>query len=274
MRKKWLPFASYNLWSLFNSPVGKEEWHCDMKRGFKKVRNKEPQVKALLEDTIPQKIGKLAQKGVYEFHQHTQLLKQSDGVERVAVILGLNREVDEVKERVVSILNNYYKYPILVGKNIYSLSRGDEEISEPLHIKQGNSIFRLYAPTDCIFTESDGTVHILDFKTGKSGQNDFDRRQAYVYLLAGRYIFPNQTVIASFYNLENFSVSEIIEANPEKLDFVQIELAEIAKKHEEEKKLYRHNPNDFAKIFPPNPGSTCKYCLFNYICQFSCEVSN
>lgn len=271
MSNNWLPFASYNLWSLFNSPVGKEEWHCDMKRGFKKVRNKEPKVKALLEDTVPQKIGKLAQKGVYEFHQNAHLLNQSDGVERVAEILVLNREIDEIKERVFLILNNYYKYPILVGKNICSLSRGDEGIPEPLRIKQGNNIFRLYAPTDCIFTESDGKVHILDFKTGKS---DFDRRQAYVYLLAARYLFPNQLAIASFYNLENCSASEIIEANTEKLDFVQIELAEIAKKHEDEKKLYRHKPNYFAKIFPPNTGSTCKYCLFSSICQFSSEVSN
>lgn len=271
MSKNWLPFASYNLWSLFNSPVGKEEWHCDMKRGFKKVRNKEPQVKALLEDNIHQKIGKLAQKGVYEFHQDSQLLNQSDAAERVAEILELNQEIDEVKERVLSILKNYYSNPILIGKNIYSLSRGDEGIPEPLLIEQGNNIFRLYAPTDCIFIESDGTAHILDFKTGKS---DFDRRQAYVYLLAARYLFPNKLAIASFYNLENCSASEIIEANPEKLDFVQIELAEIAKKHEIEKKLYKHNPNDFAKIFPPNPRNTCKYCEFNSICQFSYEVSN
>lgn len=271
MSKNWLPFASYNLWSLFNSPVGKEQWHCDMKRGFKKVRKKEPLVKALLEDNIHQKIGQLAQNGVYEFHQDPKLLNQPDATECVAEILELNQELDEVKERVLSILENYYKYPILIGKNIISLNRGDEGYPTPIRIQQGNNIFRLYVQTDCVFKESDGTVHILDFKTGKS---DFDRRQAYVYLLAARYLFPKQPAIASFYNLENCSASETIIANSEKLDFVQIELAEIAKKHEVEKKLYKDNPTNFAKIFYPNPGSTCKYCEFNSICQFSCEVSN
>ena len=86
------PFASYHLWSLVVPAVGQERWHCQMKRGFIKARQKEPTVKALLaHSSIPQRIGLLAQKGVYEFHHHHQLLNQPDGVERIANMLKLSK---------------------------------------------------------------------------------------------------------------------------------------------------------------------------------------
>lgn len=265
MQKRWLPSASYNLWSLFAPPVGKEGWHCDMKRGFNKARNKEPKVKALLEkDNTPQRIGILAQKGVYEFHQDTQLLNRADGVERVGEILRLNHEEDKVQEKVISILKNYYEKPLLVGKDIIKLNRGDEK-PKKIPIQQNSYFFNLYVVFDCIFTELDGTLHIVDFKTGKS---DFDLRQAYVYLLAARYLYPQKTAVASFYNLEIAKASEPIAAIPEELNFVQIELAEIANNHEIEKERYWQNQAEFAQIFPPNPGIVCRFCSFNSICEF------
>jgi hypothetical protein len=52
------PFASYHLWSLIAPAVGQERWHCQMKRGFIKARQKEPIVKALLaQASPPQRIG-------------------------------------------------------------------------------------------------------------------------------------------------------------------------------------------------------------------------
>ncbi|BAY74607.1 hypothetical protein NIES25_10210 [Nostoc linckia NIES-25] len=271
MGQVWLPSASYNLWSLSDSRVGQEFWFCDMKRGFNKVRNKEPQVKALLEDNKHQRIGKLAQAGIYEFYQDPQLLSQPDGVEQIAAILKLSQEPEEVKERIIIILNNYYKKRILVGKQIIQLSKGDEQFPSPITIQEGSYRFNLYAPTDCTFKEPDGTIHILDFKTGKS---DFDRRQAYVYLLAASYLYPQQLSVASFYNLETGLASDIITITPEQLKFVQIELADIAKRYELERMHYGKKPNDFAIIFPPNPGIACRYCNFNSICEFSInEVS-
>ncbi|MEH2026244.1 PD-(D/E)XK nuclease family protein [Nostoc sp.] len=271
MGQVWLPSASYNLWSLSDSRVGQEFWFCDMKRGFSKVRQKEPQVKALLEDNKPQRIGKLAQGGVYEFYQSPQLLSQSDGVGQVAAILKLNQEPEEVQERIIVILNNYYKKPILVGKEIIQLNKGDEGFPSPITIQEGSYSFNLYAPTDCTFEQPDGTIHILDFKTGKS---DFDRRQAYLYLLAASYLYPQQPSVASFYNLETGLASDIITATPEQLKFVQIELADIAKRYELERMHYRQNPNYFAKIFPPKAGTVCNSCTFNSICEFSVsEVS-
>jgi len=63
-------------------------------------------------------------------------------------------------------------------------------------------IERLSLPAIChdglCFTEPDRTLHILDFKTGKSA---FDQRQALVYLLA-RYTKQQ----ASFYNLEGVRI--------------------------------------------------------------------
>jgi len=267
MRETFLPYASYSLWSSFQPAVGKEQWHCDMKRGFTKVRQKEPQVKAILDqDSTSQRVGKLAQKGVYEFHQDPILLDSSDSVKIVAKILNLNEESDEVQSRVMLILQNYHANPILIEKNIINLGRGDEKSYQPIQIQQGSYIFNLYAPTDCIFSESDGRIHILDFKTGKS---EFDRRQAYVYLLATSYTYPKQQATASFYNLEKCLASDLVTANPEKLKFVQIELEDIAKRHEEEKKRYLNNRDYFSRIFLPNPGPACISCQFKSICEYS-----
>lgn len=263
----WRPFASYNLWLQFAPPIGQEHLHCDMKRGFTKARHIEPQVKALLEqDSIPQRIGILAQRGVYQFHQDTDLLHQSDGVEQVVKILQLSQESVEVQERVIFILKNYRDNPILVGKSIIQLSRGDEGYPEPILIRQGNYLFNLYAAIDCIFTLADDTLHILDFKTGKS---DFDLRQAYIYLLAASYLYSQRQAVALFYNLETGKWSAPISATVETLKCFQIELALIAQRHQKDLRRYREKTAEFSQIFPPNPGVSCSFCPFNSICKFS-----
>lgn len=272
MPTPWRPFASYNLWLQFAPPIGQERWHCDMKRGFTKARSREPLVAALLAtDTTPQRIGLLAQRGVYEFHQDPLMLYRSDAVTKVAEILQLNQESAVVQERVIFILKNYHSNPILFGKNIIKLSRGDEGFPEPILIEQGNYQFNLFAAIDCIFKEQDGTLHILDFKTG---QTDFDRRQAYVYLLAASFLYPTQPVVASFYNLENQKWSDPITATASHLNAFQIEMAQISQQHQKDLQRYRHSPSEFKRIFPPNPGINCQYCPFNSICSFSeLEVS-
>lgn len=267
MGKFWYSFASYNLWLHFAPPVGREHWHCDMKRGFVKARAKEAQVAKLLTlDSKPQRIGTLAQRGVYEFHQNP-----SNAVEKVAEILQLEQELPEVRDKVILILKNYYEQPILANKNIIELKRGDETFPQPILVKQGNYEFNLYAAIDCIFVEPDETIHILDFKTGKT---DFDKRQAYVYLVAAQYLFPQRKTVASFYNLETNICSESISATSDALESIKIELASIAKRHQKELKKYSDNPENFQQIFPPNPGLACQYCNFGSVCEFSSvEVS-
>lgn len=269
MGKIWLPFASYNLWSLFSSAIGQEHWHCDMKRGYVKVRKREPNIAAILaEDTVSQTIGLLAQQGVYEFHADPQRLKDTNGVAQVSQILKLDQKSDEVRERLSRILTLYYENPILLQKRIFSLSRGDEGFPEPIKLYYGNTAFNLFAAIDCILLEPDGTLHILDLKTGHS---DFDERQAFVYLLAASYLFPRQRAIASFYNLELCKWSEPITATASQLNAIRIELARLAQRHEMEKKQYRQNPAEFDRIFPPNPGFRCEHCQFHPICQFSVQ---
>ncbi len=265
MRKIWNS-ASYSLLVLHSPPVGLEHLHCHMKLGFSKARNREPQVAKLLEqDNTYQRIGLLAQRGVYEFHNDTLLLNTSDGVAQVAESLELSKELDIVQERVLTILNNYYENPILVGKEIIKLSHGNEDFPEPILVKLGNYLFNLYAAIDCLFRESDGTLHILDFKTGKSG---FDKRQAYIYLLAARYLYPDDKSIASFYNLETSTWSKKISASSEMLDAYQYKLMHLSKQHQESLSLYRHNPDNFSQIYPANPGISCRYCPFTSICNF------
>lgn len=265
MTNIWRPFASYNLWSLFSPAVGQERLHCDMKRGFTKARKREPQVAALLtQDNTPQQIGHLAQRGVYEFHQDALLLYRKDAVERVAEILKLSQEPAEVQERVIQILKNYHNSPVLFGKSIIQLSRGDEGFPEPILIQQGNYLFNLYAAIDCIFEERDGTLHILDFKTGKS---EFDRRQAFVYLLAASLLYPQQPAVASFYNLESGKWSDRITATPAQLNAIQMELVRIAQQHQKDLRRYKQNPAEFSRIFPANPGLNCQYCPFNSSCS-------
>lgn len=261
------PFASYHLWSLVAPALGQERWHCQMKRGFIKARQKEPTVKALLaQASPPQRIGLLAQKGVYEFHHHTQLLNQPDGVEQVAQLLKLSKASDEVQQRVMQILKNYHGAPVLEGKQIIELTRGDEGFPKPILVDQENYCFRLYATMDCIFTEPDRTLHILDFKTGRSA---FDHRQALVYLVAARYLYPQQQAVASFYNLERCKKSALISVTSAQLDAIESQLALIAEKHQQDISQYQQHPSNFNKIFPPNPGTHCRYCSFQTICEFS-----
>jgi hypothetical protein len=261
------PFASYHLWSLVVPAAGQERWHCQMRRGFIKARQHEPQVKALLGTaTSPQRIGILAQKGVYEFHHHRHWLNQSDGVEKVAQLLKLSNFADQVKQRVIHILQKYHHAPLLLGKHILQLTPGDEGFPKPIVIEQKNYCFRLYAAMDCVFIESDSTLHILDFKTGKSA---FDRRQALVYLLAARYLYPGRTAVASFYNLEICQKSELITINNTELLSLEFELANIAQKHQQDLQKYQAETSNFSKIFPPNPGNHCRFCPFNSICEFS-----
>lgn len=260
------PFVSYHLWSLVVPAVGQERWHCQMKRGFIKARQQEPLVKPLLTHaSIPQRIGLLAQKGVYQFHHH-HLLNQPDGVEKIAQMLKLSKLAAEIQQRVIQILKNYHKQPLLKGKQILELTSGEEGFPKPILVQQQNYRFRLYATMDCIFTEPDQTLHILDFKTGKSA---FDQRQALVYLVAARYLYPRQQAVASFYNLEQCKKSALIQVTSTQLDAIENQLATVAQQHQKDVDQYKQNSSRFSKIFPPNPGHHCRYCPFHSICEFS-----
>jgi len=238
-----------------------------MKRGFLKARAKEPEIAPLIwQETTYQKIGLLAQQGIYEFHQDADRLTGNDGVRQVAAILGLEHRSQEVRDRVTQVLVNYQASPILLGKTILTLSRGDEGFPEPILLRSGNRECNLFAAIDCIVVEPGDTLHIIDFKTGKS---QFDRRQAYVYLLAAQHLYPNQEAIASFHNLESQTWSNPIRASAVQLQALEIDLFQFAQQHQDDLQRYRRKSASFEEIFPPHPGYQCQTCQFQSVCQFA-----
>lgn len=267
MQTAWRPFFSYNLWNLFEPAIGQEQWHCPMKRGFLKARAKEPEILPLIQqETVYQEIGLLAQQGVYEFHQDLDRLRCTDGVNQVANILGLESRNDEVRDRVISILLNYHAKPILLGQKILKLIRGDEGFPDPILICSGTQECSLYAAIDCIFIEPDSTLHILDFKTGKS---EFDRRQAYVYLLAAQYLYPGRSAVASFYNLESQTWSNRITATDMQLQALTMDAFQLAQQHQKDLQRYKRQSASFEEVFPPHPGYQCRNCQFQPVCDFA-----
>jgi hypothetical protein len=263
-----LEFASYNLWSQFEPALGWEDTHCQMQRGWRwtqKPRTDNPQLPQF-QETIWQKVGKLAQQGVYEFHQDPLLLKHPRGSDRVADRLYLYYEIAAVRERVMTILRQYQTNPWLVGQDILVLNRGDEPMPAPIDIHFTGATFQLFAAFDCIVRSSDRQIQIIDFKTGLA---DFDRRQADVYLLACKYLYPDVEAVASFYNLETMTSSELITATPDRLDEIACKLAQIAKLHQHQLQEYQLDPNCFDRVFPAHPGTHCRACDFNYRCAYA-----
>jgi hypothetical protein len=263
-----IAIASYHLWSQFEPALGWEDTHCQMQRGWRwthRGRSKEPQLLPVRE-TVWHKVGKLAQQGIYEFHQDPLLLKHPRGCERVADRLYLYYELALVRDRVMQILQQYQAAPWLVGKDILVLNRGDEPIPPPIEISVEGDRFHLFAAFDCIIRTSDRQIQIIDFKTGLA---DFDRRQADVYLLACKYLYPDFEAVASFYNLETMTDSELIIATEERLATTARKLAQIAKLHQQQLQAYQQEPDAFDRLFPPHPGNHCRACAFKYRCAYA-----
>ena len=240
-----------------------------MQRGWRWTQQKSPISEAQglpIQATIWQKVGNLAQQGVYEFHQDPLLLKHPRGSERIADRLYLYYEIQTVRDRVMQILHQYQANPLLIGADIIVLNRGDEDIPPPIELQVADYRFQLFAAFDCVIRSSEGQIQIIDFKTGLA---DFDRRQADVYLLACSYLYPNLRAVASFYNLETMTKSEVITATPDRLASIAGKLADIAKLHQQQLQDYQLNPDCFDRLFPPHPGRHCRYCAFNYRCAYA-----
>ncbi len=239
-----------------------------MQRGWRWIQAdpaRELQTPPVME-TVWQKVGKLAQQGIYEFHQYPLLLKHPRGVDRVADRIYLYYEILPVRQRVLRMLQQYQLDPWLVDKDILVLNRGDEPLPSPIDIQVEDYHFQLFAAFDCLVRERDGRIHIIDFKTG---QADFDRRQAYVYLLAIGYLYPDCDAVASFYNLETNTRSALITATSSELSLVARTLGRVASTHQQQLQAYRDRPDCFDRLFPPNSGTHCRYCPFDYLCTYS-----
>lgn len=239
-----------------------------MQRGWRWTQASVPDAvrQSIVADTVWQKVGKLAQQGVYEFHHDPLLLKHPRGIERLADRLYLYYEIAVVRQRVLQILHQYRSHPWLLTEEIIVLNRGDEPLPAPIDIQSDEDRFQLFAAFDCLIKDSDGRLHVVDFKTG---QADFDRRQADVYLLAISYLYPDRPAAVSFYNLETNVRSEPIVATPSELTAIARKLAEIARLHQHQLHAYHSDPDSFDRLFPPHPGNHCRYCKFNYLCTYA-----
>jgi PD-(D/E)XK nuclease superfamily len=264
-----LPFASYQLWSQFEPALGWEDTHCQMQRGFRwmQAKSSSPAAQGVpVQETIWQKVGKLAQQAVYEFHQNPLWLKHPRGCERVADRLYLYYEIAVVRDRVMQIIQQYQASPFLLGQDIIVLNRGDEQLPQPIEIHVDNDSFQLFAAFDCIVQSPDLQLQIIDFKTGEAAP---DLRQAEVYLLACSYLYPDRHLVASFYNLETMTSSELVTLTADRLTETAAKLAQIAKLHQQQLQDYQSDPTCFDRLFPAHPGSHCRYCTFNYRCDYA-----
>jgi PD-(D/E)XK nuclease superfamily len=271
MRKIKPAIVSYKLLSLLSPAPGKAQWHCHLKRGFYVAKKQDIEVKECTKNDLPaQKIGILAQRGVYEFWKNPQYLKDLSGVDWAIEQLQLINELPEVQKKVTAILQDYHERPFLKDKDVITCESGIHYDPHRFKIEHGSAQFALSAQIDCSYAEPDGTFHIVDFKTGNSSINSFDPRQLYIYLLAASYLHPGRLAVASFYHIETGEQSKIFSATLEILEAYRIELFNAICRLEKEKKLYHDSPEIFLDIYPPNPAlNICTYCNYQSVCEFA-----
>jgi hypothetical protein len=239
-----------------------------MQRGWRWAKPPSSSPSLTTRSIVPlwQIIGQLAQAGVYEFHRDPLLLKSKRGVEIVADRLYLYYQPLPVRSRVTQILESYHDHPLLLDLEILLLNRGDEPTPPPIAMRVGQIEFDLFTAFDCIVRRATGGLEIIEFKTGES---EFDRRQAYTYLLAASYLYRDRPLTATAINLETGAQSELITATPAKLAATEKKLARIAHLHHHQIQAYRSQPSQFDRLFPANPGPHCHACQFDYICHYS-----
>ncbi|MFH0892374.1 MAG: UvrD-helicase domain-containing protein [Candidatus Falkowbacteria bacterium] len=133
-------------------------------------------------------------------------------------------------------------------------------LEQGVNLKIGG--FRIFGKIDRIDDCGDGSIQIVDYKTGRPKEEEAigpeEKEQLLIYQLAAR-----QAIEAKVKNLQFYYLDDNSEVN-----FIGTE-KEMAKM--EEKILDRINGIKEAAatgIFPPNPTVMCKFCDFYGICEF------
>lgn len=119
-----------------------------------------------------------------------------------------------------------------------------------------NSLFSLGGTIDRVDQLADGTVEIVDYKTGNPKEKlDYQiKRQLMIYQLAVEDVFGWKVGKMSFYYLNNGTKLSFT-AKPAELEKIQQEVAD-------EVAAIRQG------LFPAKPSQLCAYCDFRNICQF------
>lgn len=265
-------WCSYSLLRDFVPQSGYESFHCHRKRGYSRLLSKDSNlVKSLNKwDSTPQKIGKLSQQGIFHLYHNPQYLTHSKIEIIASKFLNIEKENEEVQNKVFQTLKNYVESPFLTNKKVTFLEAENSK-SDKIKISFNAIDFILFYKFDCVVKEDSETLHIIDFKTGKE---NYDLRQAFIYLLAGKYLYKDKKCIASFYNLESNKQSEVYSALLDELECMRIQLAKIALKYKEQEELYYSNRKLFDKNFPGSPGNGCQNCPFRSICEDYAEYQS
>lgn len=127
-------------------------------------------------------------------------------------------------------------------------------IEKNFTLKIANYVFK--GAIDRIDRQPDGSVQIIDYKTGKPKDKLAydDKRQLLLYQIAAEEVFGLKVGSLAYYYLENGTKAEFT-AKPADLEKVRLEVIATI---EEIKKAQ----------FVPKPGFLCAYCDFRNICEF------
>lgn len=114
-----------------------------------------------------------------------------------------------------------------------------------------NADFGLSGTFDLITQEADGSLHIIDFKTGKADRGDTFQLRFYKVLAEGN--FKKRVAKASFYFLGT--------GHKESFDLGGEEIEEV-----KEEILAKIKEIKAAENFSARPGKLCQFCLFRDFC--------
>ena len=110
---------------------------------------------------------------------------------------------------------------------------------------------------DRLARDEAGTLHIIDYKTGRKSGRGFSGREAEqleAYALA---LFSSEPVEEIELVLEYLRIGERVRKRVRREDSVAIETRLVA----------RIEALESSTVFPPNPGILCRWCGYNDICD-------